>query len=168
MNRSRQINAKMWAKTIWKKWNQQRPWLGLFHHKSWRGSRSRTLNICRFIVSFIFSKAFISASAYCSSIGTNSSTIFSFSICSQIKWNLVSIYLLCPWNTRFFIKVMTDLLSTNNFIAFNSCFVSFLNKLLSHNTWHTTTAATINLAHMITKPLFSISGNYMTHESNWY
>ena len=54
---------------------------------------------------------------------------------SHNKWNLVSMCLLLPCDTKFFAKSIADLLSTNNFIAWSVPIVNSLRSVLSQRAW---------------------------------
>lgn len=110
------------------------------------GPRSRAPRKWCFIASFILGKAFLSASAHCSSIQTNSIMIFPPSIHHWMKWSHLSICLFNPWNTWFSTRAMKDLLSMNKYTSLNSYIVSCPNKPHTHNSKHIVAVVAICLA----------------------
>ena len=71
----------------------------------------------------------------CQTVNNVTSSFPSFT-CSLRKWNLVSICLLLPWETRFLDKLIADCLSTSNLIALSTLkLTSFSNELVHLETW---------------------------------
>jgi hypothetical protein len=101
--------------------------------QAWCSLISQTPKRCLMTTSLIAESAFVRASALCSFVQTLFTRIYPNSMHSLMKWNLISMCLLRPWNIGFYIRVIAELLSTNKVTIIGFLPVSSLNNVVNHN-----------------------------------